>query len=948
MPPKDKLICGNSSPNDHGSLRAEAEAKLDRAHTAEMPVRTSEELLHELQVHQIELEMQNETLRQATIALEESRDRYVDIYDFAPNGYFTLSRDARITEINLTAATLLGEERGKLVNSRFVPFVALEDADRWHLFFRSVLNCANRLSCELILRRVDGTSFYAQLDCQRQENHGNAPLVRIALADISERRKMEVLLQENQELLSTILKMLPVGLWIIDADGKIVFNNDAAHQIWAGARRVDIARFDEYKGWKTDSGKQIGAHEWAGARAIEKGETTVEEEVEIECFDGSHKIILDSAVPLRKSNGDIRCAVTVNYDITARKQLEASLRTSEKRRHLLEQQEIVQTSLDGFWVVNSKNGQILEVNETFCKMMGYSREEILAMSIQDMDVVETPEETEARIKKILEIGYDRFETRHRHKQGHLVDFDVSVSHSEVNGGVNYAFFRDITERNRTLEALKTSEGNYRNLFDNSHDAMMTMRAVPPIHFISANHSAVLMFEAKSETDLIGKKPWELSPERQPDGLKSAVKAMQMIEISEQNGFHSFEWIHKRLNGETFPAEILLTRLKQDGLDCIQATIRDITDRKRVDKVIKQSRDQLMTFIKQAPISIAMFDLEMNYLAVSDIWLKDYGRGYADLIGLNHYAVHPDIPAKWKIVHQQALGGVGLHESEDTWIQSDGSKQYLRWAVHPWTDVNKNIGGIIISTENITDTKLLEMELIAHRNEMDQLQKMHVAAQTASAIAHEMNQPLLAIASYNKAALMMMQDKSPDHDEIYNAIQKSEEQALRAGQSIRDLIEFLSMKDFVVEPFDFNKEIIEIVGAAKSVHNLAFHSILRLEEGLPFVLANRTHVQKVLLNLLHNGTEAMQIAGVPIPAITITVCTTRDKSFAQMTIYDNGPGVNKENINRLFEPFFTTKTKGIGMGLAISRSLIEENGGQLWVDPQEGPGATFHLTLPLAL
>jgi signal transduction histidine kinase len=86
--------------------------------------------------------------------------------------------------------------------------------------------------------------------------------------------------------------------------------------------------------------------------------------------------------------------------------------------------------------------------------------------------------------------------------------------------------------------------------------------------------------------------------------------------------------------------------------------------------------------------------------------------------------------------------------------------------------------------------------------------------------------------------------------------------------------------------------------------------------------------------------------IPI-AITITVATTKDNKCAQMTIQDNGPGIKKGDINRLFEPFFTTKSKGIGMGLAISRSLIEENGGQLWVDPEEGPGAIFHLTLPFA-
>ena len=114
-----------------------------------------------------------------------------------------------------------------------------------------------------------------------------------------------------------------------------------------------------------------------------------------------------------------------------------------------------------------------------------------------------------------------------------------------------------------------------------------------------------------------------------------------------------------------------------------------------------------------------------------------------------------------------------------------------------------------------------------------------------------------------------------------------------------------------------------------------------------VRANRNHVRRALFNLLHNGIESMQKADVQLPAITVTVRTLKDQNLAQVTIRDNGPGIKKEDIQRLFDLFFTTKARGIGLGLAISRSLIELNGGQLWVDPEEGPGAVFHFTLPFA-
>jgi len=177
-------------------LRQEVEAKI----TPKLPKlvqpqpgeKLLHELIHELRVHQIELEMQNNQLKQAQIALEESRDRYVDFYDFAPVGYLTLNHDAMIDEINLTGAALLGVERSKLTHRRFAPFVAPADSDRWHRYFMSVLKHDKKLNCELALQRGDGSHFHAMLDSLRiLEKAGKETMVRIVLTDITERKQRE-------------------------------------------------------------------------------------------------------------------------------------------------------------------------------------------------------------------------------------------------------------------------------------------------------------------------------------------------------------------------------------------------------------------------------------------------------------------------------------------------------------------------------------------------------------------------------------------------------------------------------------------------------------------------------------------------------------------------------------------------------------------------------------
>lgn len=130
----------------------------------------------------------------------------------------------------------------------------------------------------------------------------------------------------SPHLLEKVLELLPVGVWILNRQGKIVYANSGARKIWAGANYVGIEQFDEYIGWLRHDGRRINANEWAAARAIEKGETTLSEEIEIQCFDGSRKVILNSALPIRNEAGEIVGAVSVNVDVTERVRFEEMLK----------------------------------------------------------------------------------------------------------------------------------------------------------------------------------------------------------------------------------------------------------------------------------------------------------------------------------------------------------------------------------------------------------------------------------------------------------------------------------------------------------------------------------------------------------------------------------------------------------------------------------------------
>ena len=388
------------------------------------------------------------------------------------------------------------------------------------------------------------------------------------------------------------------------------------------------------------------------------------------------------------------------------------------------------------------------------------------------------------------------------------------------GGI-VIFAEDVTWRKQIEQALSASEMKFRLLFENSRDGLLTT-SPPSWRFSSANRAAMRMFGANGEAEFTSLSPWELSPEYQPDGALSVEKAKQELDTALRQGSHFFEWTHKRLDGTTFPVEVQLTRIEMSGKAFIQGAIRDISERRKLEKDIQE-----------------------------------------------------------------------------------------------------------------------------RRQEMEKLQKIQIASQTAAAIAHELNQPLTAILSYSQAAQLKLNSDHPDLQELRAAIEGLAGQSSRAGKSLRDMLLTLNISDFPVEVFDLNSEIRETLTLAKAEHELQFRSQLYLDEQRPLVLANRTHVQKALFNLLHNSIDAMQLAEISVPVLAVRVTSRLDEGVAQVTVQDNGPGIAEEMAHRLFQPFFTSKANGIGMGLVISRSLIEGNGGQLWVDPHEKPGATFHMTIPLA-
>ena len=248
--------------------------------------------------------------------------------------------------------------------------------------------------------------------------------------------------------------------------------------------------------------------------------------------------------------------------------------------------------------------------------------------------------------------------------------------------------------------------------------------------------------------------------------------------------------------------------------------------------------------------------------------------------------------------------------------------------------------------DITDHKLTKGRRRQSQIELQDLQDWYVATQTTVALAHELNQPLNAVCSYNEAALRMLKSGNPYPEKLQHALTASVQQSERAGKVMRDLLAFLTKGHAPLrkDSIDINGVVRQaLIDLDEEVRADAITLVQELSGDLGVACAHKLHIEKVLGNLLRNSVEAIRTSHQGRGAITVqTAC---QNGFVLVTVRDTGPGFSKEQSEKILEPFYTSKDRGVGMGLPVSQALIEAHGGKLWAE--SGVGAVFRFTVPLA-
>lgn len=498
--------------------------------------------------------------------------------------------------------------------------------------------------------------------------------------------------------------------------------------------------------------------------------------------------------------------------------------------------------------------------------------------------------------------------------------------------------------NILTDALKSL--SFRTLFD-AADAMLLVDDAG--HIVLANSAVQLLF-GYTENELCGLTVEMLIPARyRKQHRHNRALFLRKSEKRSMGSGKALAALNR--DGEEMMLDISLSPIKVQERLYILTTFNVVDQRIQTEKALRTSEERLRLSKQAAGLGVFDYDYKRKIIywdkQMRKLWggHSDKTVSYEEFIAVIHpqdrsarqaaidYALDPasngEYKAEYRVIHPTS--GV------ERWISSIGK-------VHFEAGCATRLVGI---AQDVTEKKNLEKKLKEQRDETEALFKQQVAARTASAVAHELNQPLAAISAYSEVALHALHDETIYSASLKRALEGCVEQAQRAGRSLHELLAFLQKNEVKTERLNLNDLINEALGTARNDGYGEFNPVVNLEKNLPDVQGNRMQIQKVLVNLFRNAMEAMHTADVSNLKITILVQSLAEKNMALVIVQDSGPGLDQVMAKRIFEPFFSTKPSGIGMGLAISRALIEANGGQLWVDPDARPGAKFYFTLPFS-
>jgi PAS domain S-box-containing protein len=753
------------------------------------------------------------------------------------------------------------------------------------------------------------------------------------------------ILRESERRLEDAQRIAHVGYWDRDLDARRITLSDESCRIFGlqpQDRVADLTAWHER--WQALIHAEDRPRAAAAAAAALAGGPRYDVEYRVVRPNGDVRIVHSHGDVISDQSGRPLRQFGVMQDITELRRAEEELRASEERFRTL-----VQFSFDVYWETDAQHR--------------FTRQEF-AEGLADAPAPGSEIGKTRWEVPYLEPDEQAWQTHRATLDAHLPFRDFELARPTPDGGKRYVSVsglpmfdatgrflgyrgvgRHITDRKRSEQALRQSEAYLTEAQRLSHTGSWAFD-VASNKYVYTSEECVRIFELDAQQEsrtreavarLIHPEDWPRVNEAYEKSVREKVDISSEFRIRVPSGTvkHVHAIRHPVLN---------------DAGDVVQlvGTVIDITERKRAEEALRASETRFRTFVDHAADAFFMLDFEQGTIDdVNRCACESLGYTREELIGMTPLAFDVDLDrATLESIAERAAAGETVLFDRHRHRRKDGSlfpvevQTSLFWhgGRRFLVKVARDISDRVRAEEQREKLRQLEADL-AHIN------RVSLMGELAASIAHEVNQPLSGVVSNAGASLRWLAADPPNLERAREAATRILRDGKRAGDVIARVRALTRRAATPEEKLDLNQtiqEVLVLIGDEAKRNSVIIHT--RFADEVFPVLGDRVKLQQVVLNLVMNGIEAM--SGVGERARELTIATGNlDPDQVQVTVEDSGTGLDPSAMDKIFDPFYTTKPGGMGMGLSISRSILQAHGGRLWATAKDGPGTVFHFTLP---
>lgn len=742
------------------------------------------------------------------------------------------------------------------------------------------------------------------------------------------------------------INSLPIGIWLLDAGGTIVYANDAAKKIWGGSKYVSQEQFGIYKAWWYATGEPVQPGEFAAVRALEKGEPVFNDELKIQGFKGEWRVIRNTAVPLTGKNGERTGVMVVNEDITEQKKADDARRASEKKFMA-----IFENSMDSV-LLTHPDGSIAMVNAITAELFGYTREELLKLdraAVLDMKDPHLAAALEERKKS----GHIRCELTGIRKDGTRFPVEVSsaVFKDDKDEEWTSMFIREITER-------KKVEKDFEDLLNTVDEKKRWLEAV-----IDRAPMGILLIQGGEKSSILPNS-WaqelfgnEIDWHNGLDAVIGIVcdpakgKALGFEELATSRAMKGettsgMEQLLCFKDGRKIPVLVNSGPIRNAEGEIIGAVtiFQDISAQKKVERDLKQAVKQLNTekhwlntVFESAPLGIILVKPENPDQPIPNAYARrvigsmiEWSKGRGAYVGIAHSSKGKKL-SKSELVSSRILKGQTVEAEEQLLRLADGREIPILAAGAPILDEQGNNLGAVAFFQDITSMKELE----------------RLREEWSAVIAHDLRQPITSI-KLQAALLKMLPDVSAKQKRIAEIIETNANQLNRMTNDLLEAAQLESQKLKIdkreADIGNFVSQVVERLQPLFPKNKI----VVSAPPSIPMIEIDPGRIEQVIGNLVSNASKY----GLPECEISIELATQTDSLSIKVT--NPGKGIEAKDMVKLFQRFNRTtsakkgKVKGIGLGLYIAKGLVEAHAGRLYVESIPGEFTSFTIELPIGM